>query len=368
MRSLGVFMQAVWTSLNWIGLIALITIIYGVVQSATWARWIRHVLLGVAFGTGAWACMMNSIEVGPGVIADSRNLFIGFAGAFLGPMAAGIAFSMAGAVRISIGGSGMPLGLSSMFLAMVVGVLWGVWREKEKGLSYKYLMIMGLTFSIPLLVGMIFLNGDARTNFLKFTPLFIAINFFGTILFGKLLDRDRAKSRYLRSLLNQSLKDPLTEALNRRGLEDIYKEIMTSRAYKGRGAILLDLDHFKSINDTYGHAAGDRTIKITTKAIKDVIRAGDILARVGGEEFIVLFPEISESDFISISERIRMSIKLARNGDCSNVTASIGGTYWNTGDRNLDEVMQTADKMMYEAKNQGRDRLVSDLNLGIAAE
>lgn len=361
-------MHAIWAGLNWIGLISLITIAYGVVQPLSWARWIRHGLLGVVFGIGAWACMMNPIEVGPGVIADSRNLFIGFAGAFLGPMAAGIAFAIAGAVRISIGGNGALIGLSSMFVALVIGVLWGVLREKEKALGYKYLMIMGLTFSIPLLVGVTFLPEDARTNFLEIIPIFVTINLFGTIIFGTLLERERAKSRHIRKLLNQTFKDPLTDALNRRGLEEIYNDIMISHTYKGRGAILLDLDHFKKVNDTYGHAAGDRTIKITTQAIKDVIRSGDILARVGGEEFMVLFPNISEYDFISVSERIRMSIKLARNDDCSSVTASIGGTYWNAGGRRLDDVMQAADKMMYEAKNLGRDRLVSDLTLRIAAE
>ncbi len=356
-------MQTFWTGLNGIGLVALITIAYGIIQSLSWPRWVRHSVLGVAFGAGAWVCMMNPIEIAPGVIADSRNLFVSFAGAFLGPMGAGIAFVMAGAVRLIIGGNGMLIGLSSMILALIIGVFWGFWREKKKGLNIKQLALMGLSLSLTLLFNLIFLQGDAQTDFLRVVPFFAGFNLFGAVFFGALFERERSKARYFRSLLNQSFHDPLTNALNRRGLEDLYDQTMVTRTPGGRGVLLLDLDHFKIINDTHGHAAGDETLKVATQAIKDMIRSTDILARVGGEEFVVLFPQISERDFLRISERIRTSVKQTHDVNYLNVTVSIGGTFWNTGERKLAEAIRMADKLMYAAKNQGRDRFVSDLTL-----
>ena len=228
-------MQAFWTGLNAMGMIALITITYGIVQPLNWPRWIRHSLLGAVFGAGACACMMNPIEIGPGLIADSRSLFIVFSGAFLGPIAAAITFAIAGAMRISIGGTGMLIGLSSMFLAMVIGVLWGVWREREKGLTLKQLAAMGLSLSLTFSIGLIVLDGNARATLLSVMPFFIAFNLIGTVFFGALLERERGNARRVRSLLKQSFHDPLTNALNRRGLEDLYDQTMLARTLSRAG-------------------------------------------------------------------------------------------------------------------------------------
>jgi diguanylate cyclase len=345
------------------GLIALITIAYGIVQPLNLPHWVRHSLLGIAFGAGACACMINPIEIGPGILLDSRNLFLGFAGAFLGPLGAGVALAIAGAVRIAIGGNGMLIGLSSMFVAMSIGVLWGVWREREKGLKPEQLAMMGLSLSLTLLIGLSFLKGTARENLSHLVPFFVCINLCGTLFFGALLERERNNARRVRSLLNQAFHDPLTGALNRRGLEVLYGQTMTSRGNSGRGIILMDLDNFKKINDTHGHSAGDETLIAATQAIKDVIRSEDLVARVGGEEFIVLFPNISERDFLMLSERIRMSVKRNHDIDYLNVTVSIGGTFWETENRSLEDAMQKADTLMYRAKKQGRDRMISDLPL-----
>src|SRR6266568_2007952 len=135
------------------------------------------------------------------------------------------------------------------------------------------------------------------------------------------------------------------------------------------GVLMLDLDHFKQINDTYGHLAGDKALHAVAGAIRSAVRGSDAVCRWGGEEFAVLLPDIHPSELRSVAERIRRQIHaLVIEVTCagepatvSDLTVSIGGAHYPcAGVSSLDELLLAADTALYTAKDSGRDRV----NLG----
>ncbi len=157
--------------------------------------------------------------------------------------------------------------------------------------------------------------------------------------------------------------DPLTDAYNRRfGLARLQEEYSRAvRAEGPLGILMLDLDHFKAVNDVYGHLVGDRVLRAVARACRRVLREGDVLIRFGGEEFLVLLPGAGMDDVLQIGERVRRAIAETSvlEGDQSiAVTVSLGGTtYRESGSSSPEQLVAEADAALYEAKAAGRDRL-----------
>lgn len=351
-------MQSALLVVQGLGLMALLTIAFSVLHGMSWHRWLRHAALGVCFGIGAVLAMMQPIPIAPGMMMDTRNLFIGFAGAFIGPIGAVFAFAIAAITRISIGGSGLAIGVTSMFTVACVGTLWGLPRLRPPVMTFRHCILMGLSFSVTLLIGLAALRGPALANYLPIIPFILLFNVGGSVIFGMLFERERRSARRERQLQNDAQLDPLTAAYNRRGLDKLYSDVMYLNESFGRGLLLIDLDHFKKINDTCGHAFGDEVLRASTKAIQSSVRAGDVVARIGGEEFVVLLPDLTQDDARRIGERIRSAISKAAGVDGVNITASVGASFWQHGGRSLEAALKAADGSMYEAKRQGRDRMV----------
>jgi diguanylate cyclase (GGDEF)-like protein len=146
--------------------------------------------------------------------------------------------------------------------------------------------------------------------------------------------------------------DPLTGLLNRRGIDRaLAQHVARGRRYGAEGALLvLDLDGFKAVNDSLGHAAGDDLIVTCAEALKNRLRETDILGRLGGDEFAVLLPAEGEAEAMIVAEAI---VKVIR--EVSGVTASVGVTPF--GDEpTTTSAMDRADMAMYAAKQAGRDR------------
>lgn len=156
-----------------------------------------------------------------------------------------------------------------------------------------------------------------------------------------------------------ALKDPLTQLWNRQALnENLEKEFNSWQRYKRPLSIVLwDLDHFKSINDTYGHAAGDKVLKTVAQLFLSLTRATDSIARYGGEEFMGIFPEtgLEEAELLAnkIREHIRES-KFHYEGDSVQVTVSAGIAQFGHEDT-IKDVLKRADEALYRAKAQGRN-------------
>lgn len=156
--------------------------------------------------------------------------------------------------------------------------------------------------------------------------------------------------------------DPLTDAYNRRfGLGRLREEYSRAvRAEAPLGLLMIDLDHFKAINDTYGHLVGDRMLRAVAGTCRRVIREGDVLIRYGGEEFLVLLPGAGHDDIAEIGERIRRAVEATVVEDGASrvgVTVSLGGTTYRDSADSPERLVALADQALYEAKEGGRDRL-----------
>jgi len=158
--------------------------------------------------------------------------------------------------------------------------------------------------------------------------------------------------------------DPLTGTFNRRfGLARLHEEFERAvRANTPLGVLMLDIDHFKSVNDTYGHLVGDRLLTSVTGLARMILREGDILVRYGGEEFLAILPAASSEDVQSIAERIRRAVEestLSEGQQTIRVTISIGCASFPS--QNVEEasmLVQAADDALYRAKETGRNRVL----------
>lgn len=154
--------------------------------------------------------------------------------------------------------------------------------------------------------------------------------------------------------------DPLTRLLNRRGFQDRVKARLGSINQELVGALACDIDNFKRINDTYGHAAGDEVLIEFGSIIRRAIRSSDIAGRTGGEEFIILLPGTDPSGASELAERLRIALMKAHFSHLpasDSVTASFGVAVLRPGE-SLDELMERADAWLYAAKDAGRNRVM----------
>ena len=168
-------------------------------------------------------------------------------------------------------------------------------------------------------------------------------------------------------LLAQAMTDPLTGVFNRRYLQS-QAAIEISRGLRHStplSLIAIDIDHFKRINDEYGHDAGDEVLKRFTSVVSGLLRQEDLLCRVGGEEFAILLPNTDISKAEQIAERIRatidtheMTIELEGIHQTLHITASFGVTHVALNETSLKAALKRADKSLYEAKENGRNRIV----------
>jgi diguanylate cyclase (GGDEF)-like protein len=155
----------------------------------------------------------------------------------------------------------------------------------------------------------------------------------------------------------------MTGLYNRRfGLERLSQEVSRSvRSNEPLGVVLFDIDHFKAVNDTYGHQPGDEVLKAIATSAKSVLREGDTLMRYGGEEFLAVLPGAGEADVRGLGERIRRVIEatVVRFDQMEiSVTVSLGAVAFPSANvTDLDDLIREADAAMYEAKKSGRNQL-----------
>lgn len=180
-----------------------------------------------------------------------------------------------------------------------------------------------------------------------------------------MLQDDTERDRMEQELRALATTDSLTGIANRRSFfRDAEQRIMHCRRYLHPFAVLmLDLDHFKAINDQFGHDAGDEILKAVTILMRESIREVDVLGRLGGEEFGLILPETNRSDALLVAERIRTSIENFELPDRTQhiaVTASIGGACLSPKLQTLSQILKQADEQLYRAKTEGRNLVVFD--------
>jgi two-component system cell cycle response regulator len=178
---------------------------------------------------------------------------------------------------------------------------------------------------------------------------------------GKLRAMTASLSARSETLEQAALTDGLTGMQNRRYFDDALREYLEEfqRIGKPVGLMILDLDHFKNVNDSHGHDVGDEVLRAVASCLKDMTRYHDVVARLGGEEFAVVAPNMDNDLLMKLAERIRKAIAAMAvvSGNVRlRITTSVGLAIWN-GNESADQFYRRADAMLYKAKRLGRNRV-----------
>jgi diguanylate cyclase (GGDEF)-like protein len=193
---------------------------------------------------------------------------------------------------------------------------------------------------------------DQRQMLLAIAALIVST----VILSGALVESDRAHRR-------RSTLDPLTGLFNRNALEQRLSELdgQPCDPFDGQSHafLLCDLDHFKRVNDQFGHAAGDAVLQDVAYTMRAALRAGDSIYRVGGEEILVMLPGAGHEDALEIAERLRVAVRERRPVGVQ-VSVSIGAAVAEPGVVDTDDLLARADAALYAAKAEGRDLVYLD--------
>lgn len=169
----------------------------------------------------------------------------------------------------------------------------------------------------------------------------------------------------VRQTIELAVTDGLTGLHNRRYLDNHLKTLFNRAAARARplSVCITDIDRFKSVNDTYGHDAGDEILREFARRIRSTVRGADLACRYGGEEFVVVMPDTDAASAASIAERLRGIIEAAPfslpSGGVLNITASLGIASFADGVDTPEQLLKNADRALYEAKNGGRNRVVA---------
>ena len=165
-------------------------------------------------------------------------------------------------------------------------------------------------------------------------------------------------NRKMGKLNLENITDPLTNLVNRRGMESALDEWQALQ--QPFAVIMADIDHFKVINDSYGHDIGDEVLQFLAQQLHDLSRPDDIVCRFGGEEFVVLLPKVNTEQAYKVAERLRIYMENTNHPRiCAPITLSFGVASWPSADASIAQVMKQADTALYAAKAAGRNQVQS---------
>jgi len=203
-----------------------------------------------------------------------------------------------------------------------------------------------------------YVNGDRITKSLLYDGDKIQIS-QDILMEVTYLDNSRVQSERVR--YEMGVKDPGTGIYNKRYFLDRIQEefAFAKRGHKGLAMVIFDLDHFKVINDTYGHLAGDLVLQKISAVVMQIVREGDLFARFGGEEFVVLMRDAHIKNALDLAERIRSKIEnteIIHDGQKIKVTISCGISEIEDHHKDYLDLIAMADQHLYRAKKQGRNR------------
>lgn len=232
--------------------------------------------------------------------------------------------------------------LSVLATVSVLSLAWEFWLEN---------------WILPALVSDHQPEGPAeRWEFVATTLFFCTIALIGPAVIGtRIIRRERALQN---ELIRLSQQDHLTGLFNRRRITELLESEIerAMRYHKEFSVILMDIDHFKVVNDRLGHQAGDEVLRNIADIVRSGVRAADLVGRWGGEEFVVISPETDIGGSLTLAEKIRTRLESADLGESGRRTASFGVTAFEDGD-DVESIIARADAGLYAAKQRGRNRI-----------
>ena len=260
----------------------------------------------------------------------------------------------------------MLSGMSALlFLVMAGTVVYGV-RTFAKDLYAEMVLFAALIGGICVLNavkfvkllggGLAALQMDANFQLV----FYIYMSFLATVLPPSIVWL--VLRRLTDELRNLAAHDPMTQLLNRRGLTDALQLYFNSRKAEPAYVLMVDVDHFKRINDSYGHQAGDTVLCHVAQVLRNTVRRADLAGRIGGEEFVAICLDSDVDGVMHLAERLRAAIEsqaipMAGGGQMLHCTVTIGVSHHFIGAQGLEAAMQEADAALYRGKAAGRNRV-----------
>lgn len=350
--------QPILALVNGVGLLALLAISFGAIERQHWSRMARSLVQGAVFGVGAVLAMMSPAHLSDGVLVDARALIVGFAAAFGGWPAALVAVVIGATYRMFLGGAGAVPGAAGIVAAALLGLAWRYWLRPKTRVRAQHLVVLGLVVSCYLLVALAMGYSTTMTLLNTVGPYMVMASVGSSVLLGLFVERELNQIAREEHWKTRALTDPLTGLPNRRAFE---RGMQGLRKPDAEAALLIaDLDHFKVVNDTHGHAAGDHVLQEISEALRHNVRGRDLLSRLGGEELAVLLPDTGYVRARQIANRLRRSIEaldIEWEGHIIKITISIGVAVA-SGNLSSDGLFEQADSALYAAKRGGRNRVV----------
>ncbi|MGB9666642.1 MAG: diguanylate cyclase [Candidatus Cryosericum sp.] len=205
-------------------------------------------------------------------------------------------------------------------------------------------------------------DGQRLAVYVKASVLVIGSERYGVEIFGELQSvAGSTLAEQLKELADSSIMDPLTGIYNRRYVDTILEQQygLFKRHFQRFGLVMIDVDHFKSVNDTFGHLAGDEALKLVASVLRGSVRSVDCLARFGGDEFIIVCPLVELEGIEKLSERIVEMVHHSVLSSPENpkqsiqVSISVGGSMVDYKDKSAEDIIARADEALYRVKRDG---------------
>lgn len=220
-----------------------------------------------------------------------------------------------------------------------------VWRESPQ-------IVVPMSF-LGQFVGVLFVQADETTRVWQESEVLLLQTVADQVAIAIKHARLYVKSQ------QEALRDGLTGVFNRRFFEMQFEREfkLAERKNASFAVVMIDIDKFKNVNDTYGHAVGDRVLKYTAHMLRNALRAFDTLARYGGEEFVLILPQVTPEEAQQCAERLRRAIENFEMPEVPQVTASFGVAVFPEAGKTMPELLRAADQALYQAKRTGRNRV-----------
>lgn len=253
--------------------------------------------------------------------------------------------------------------INVMLAAQAAATAYEFWRDRQDGLPSRYGLVtayglMVLSFAARVGQGVLLSNG--LTSYLPQDTM-LQVHLLITLLHTSASGAFALSIAYERAAIDlreAALRDPLTGTYNRRAFEMRLQSHLANR--DDFAIVIFDIDHFKAVNDRYGHAAGDTALCVCAETIVQTFRSSDFVARIGGEEFAAILPGVSAASALDAAERVRCVVatrEIAAHDSRFRITLSGGIAHSASGLRDMNTLMKAADTGLYRAKKAGRNRI-----------